>query len=296
MSEPHLDRPDNRFTRSPIRDRLSVVLLSLLLLLRIGYLGGGRLLTQPDVPAWLLPSEMFLTYLFTAALIYWQRNHLGQFHVTRFSLVIVLGAPLAEPLLGLLTGSWIDWPYGNSFRLAALLIAISLLVLLWKSQAKLDLAPERLRWVTISLALGLVLAFAYGWYFELEAFGRIGVRDVILKPPASLSDVFLFTSIQLMNAAVMEEPLFRGFLWGCLRQRGLRDPLIWLIQAALFWLAHIYYLGQVPFSFWVLVPSVGLAFGWLAWRSRSIAPPLIAHTMVNALTQIVSARTFYFWW
>jgi membrane protease YdiL (CAAX protease family) len=296
MSYPSVSTPTPSQRSQGTPERLSSAILLVLLLIRVVYLGGGRLLTQPDTPSWLLPSEMVLTYPLTSALIYLQRYRLGDFHITQLSLLLFLGAPFAEPLVGLLTRGWVDWPFEIPFRLTVSATAVVLVILLWKSRTEVKHAKDRLRWIIIALALGLVIALVYGWYFEYTAFGRIGVRDIIRKPPATLSDMVLLLSIQMMNAAVMEEPLFRGFLWGYLRRWNLSNPIIWLIQGSLFWLAHIYYLGQVPFSFWLLVPSAGLIFGWLAWRSHSIAPGLLTHTLVNGLTMIVSTRTLYFWW
>ncbi len=84
-------------------------------------------------------------------------------------------------------------------------------------------------------------------------------------------------------AAVSEEPLFRGFLWGYLRKGGWSDGWICLFQAGLFMLGHIYYLNSLPISFWIIVPTGGLVLGWLAWRSRSIATSISAHATLNAL-------------
>lgn len=274
----------------------SVFILVALILLRILYLGGIRLLTRPDYPDWLLPSEMILTYTLTAALIYLQRHRLAIFHITTMSLVLFLFAPLLEPVVSYATGNWIRWPYSLVFRSSVVVVAIVLSVLLVMSRKQLRLGCERPYWIAIGVIAGVILALAYGLYFEFQDFGRIGVRDSILKPPATISDAVTSCFVQLINAAIMEEPLFRGFLWGYLRKWGLSDFRILVTQTFLFWAAHIYYLGLIPFSFWILVPSAGIVFGVLAWRSRSIAPGLVAHSIVNGLTSFVSARTFYFWW
>ena len=296
MTTPNHNPPTTKLSRSLTDDHLSFSILIALLLLRLIYLGGGRLLTQPDTPTWLLPSEMVLTYLLTSILIYRQRDYLKGYHITRLSLFLFLAAPFNEIMVILLTNERVHWPYGNLFRIGSLIIACVLVLLLWRSRREVDSSPDRFPWVILGLVVGTVLAVAYGWYFEYESFGDIMVKDVIRKPPATLTDLVSMLSTQFINASVMEEPLFRGFFWGYLRQRGLNNLQILLVQGGLFWLAHIYYLGRVAFSFWVLIPSVGLIFGWLAWRSRSIAPSLLAHTLINALTPLISGRTLYFWW
>jgi membrane protease YdiL (CAAX protease family) len=89
-------------------------------------------------------------------------------------------------------------------------------------------------------------------------------------------------------AGIGKEPFFRGFLWGSLRKTGLKDIWIWLAQAGLFWLGHAYALLYTPFSFWLIVPVGGLVLGLLAWRSRSIAPSMVAHGLANGLSQFMA--------
>ena len=87
---------------------------------------------------------------------------------------------------------------------------------------------------------------------------------------------------QLGMAAVSEEPLFRGFLWGHLRKLNWREIWIWLFQAGLFSLAHIYYLWSYPISFWLIVPFGGLVPGpgWHGARVR-IATSMATHGAMN---------------
>ena len=107
----------------------------------------------------------------------------------------------------------------------------------------------------------------------------------IFSVPARL---LLFLPLQqMLFAGIIEEPFFRGFLWGALRKAGWKDPWIWLTQAGLFWLAHFYYLGKAPWSTWLIVPAGGLVLGWLAWRSCSIASSILAHGCYNGFGQIV---------
>ena len=91
----------------------------------------------------------------------------------------------------------------------------------------------------------------------------------------------------MFSAGLAEEPFFRGFLWGGLRKTGLREVWIWLVQAGLFWLGHAYAFLYGPFSFWLIVPIAGLVLGLLVWRSRSIAPGMIAHGLANGLSQFI---------
>jgi membrane protease YdiL (CAAX protease family) len=82
---------------------------------------------------------------------------------------------------------------------------------------------------------------------------------------------------------VTEEPLFRAFLWGYLYKAGWKPVWIWLLQAGLFMLGHIYYITTYPISFWLIVPTGALVLGALVWRSKTISSSLAAHATMNAL-------------
>ena len=101
----------------------------------------------------------------------------------------------------------------------------------------------------------------------------------------TLIPVLYSTSLNLVYhlgfAPINEEPLFRGFLWGYLRQLPWKESWILFFQAFLFTSAHVYYATQFPLRFWILIPLAGLLFGLLTWRSRSISPTILAHGLVN---------------
>ncbi len=93
--------------------------------------------------------------------------------------------------------------------------------------------------------------------------------------------MFLY-QYQVGYAGAAEEPLFRGFLWGALHKAGWRDVWIWLFQAGLFILAHMYYIGRAPISFFILLPVGLLALGLVAWKTRGISTSLATHGTTNA--------------
>ena len=91
---------------------------------------------------------------------------------------------------------------------------------------------------------------------------------------------------QTSHSSIMEEPLFRGFLWGYLNSRGWKNLHIWIFQAFLFWLVHISYISR-PFTFWIAAPLAGLLLGALAWKTKSFAAPILAHTIFNVIIQVI---------
>ena len=86
---------------------------------------------------------------------------------------------------------------------------------------------------------------------------------------------------QLDYAAAAEEPLFRGFLWGGLRRCGWKDHWIWLFQALLFAVGHVYYVGVYNISAFLVVPLAALVLGLAAWKTRSIGTSMIVHGITN---------------
>lgn len=107
-----------------------------------------------------------------------------------------------------------------------------------------------------------------------------GTKPVL--PNMSTLPVFLFHAIaQFLIAANVEEPIFRGFLWGHLRRRGQLDWSVFLIQAFLFFVAHLYYAEPGKYIYWFNTLIMGLGFGFAAWRTRSILPAMIAHAIAN---------------
>lgn len=256
------------------RNTVGLLLLSGMLLLRFPLILVGPLLFPQRMSEVMTLFEVG-TYLLTAGLLVWERDRLGHFHMDRWSIGLwVLMPPLTWAVtapLGM-TLPWLPW-------CAALVLATGLFLLVKRprsSQAGASVAA----WIGAAVAAGLF----YGGFVAFGTRQWIGVETgqgmavLIQAVPAVL--------LQTTNAAGAEEPLFRGFLWGYLRDAGWREWWIWLFQAALFLVGHLepghygFYLYQVPVA--------ALLFGWLAWRSRSLGTSMIAHGLSNALGSALS--------
>jgi membrane protease YdiL (CAAX protease family) len=125
---------------------------------------------------------------------------------------------------------------------------------------------------------------------------RLGLEPLRPRGQEAASLFWLLTStfIQMNIAAILEEPLFRGFLWGYLRHWHWPNALIWLFQAVLFTLAHVYYLKEEAFVPWlirIMLPS--LVIGLVAWQARSIFASMVTHGVFNASADmLMHARSF----
>lgn len=160
------------------------------------------------------------------------------------------------------------------------LIALLLVGVLLRSR------PYRGRWAATDwrwLVLGLLLGVA-----EVLVFAILGPlfsgESIRLRPtwPITTGGLFVTFLYQMGHTAILEEPLFRGFLWGYLEHRRWHPAYIWQLQAVVFWLAHLRYIER-PFTFWVALPIGGLVFGWPSWKSKSISASLLAHAAYNTV-------------
>lgn len=250
-----------------------------LLFLRLPFLGVIAFFAKP---IWLEPVYQIGTYLLTACLIWWERDRLADFNIDKLALVIII---LAKPIQSLVsiplgfTESPLTFPNLPSF--AFWIISLGLFLALWVSHAALPkLSRVSFKWFVVGILVGfialLVLAYPMSFQFDKsQLFSKAKILDLFSLAPLS----FFY---QLGYAAVSEEPLFRSFLWGYLHKVGWKTVWIWLFQAGLFMLSHIYGIIRAPLYFWLLVPVLALVMGRLVWRTKTISSSLAAHATTNA--------------
>ena len=271
--------------RSKTHEVISWWMLAGLLFLRLPLSAGVEYFVQT---AWLDPLFEICTYVLTLCLIWWERDRLALFHIDALTIVMII---FLKPLQTLLL---IIYPYENMLafpNFPSLIIWIGAVVLFFvickERPALLRVQKTSWRWLGIGILAGIGMALLLGYPMALQ------IDPNLLPHKPHLVNVLLpilpFFLYQLGYAAVAEEPLFRGFLWGHLRKAGWNEWWIWLFQALLFMLGHIYYLPQLPISFWVIVPVGGLVFGLLTWKSRTIASSMAAHGLFNALSQLIAS-------
>jgi membrane protease YdiL (CAAX protease family) len=261
---------------------VSLTLLAGLLFLRLPMLAGVIYLVK-TVPAWLPPTFEITTYLLTALLLWWEKDRLATFHIDRLAITIII---LFKPIQTLILPLWgfnenvLAFPKIPS--LAIWVIAGSLAIAFRMSPSKLpEIRAPHVRWFGAGTLSGVVIAILLAYPMSLQIDrSDLNARPELLPILIMVVQSFIY---QLGYAAVTEEPLFRGFLWGYLRERGWKELWVWFFQAGLFALGHIYYVNTAPISFWLIVPTRALVFGLMAWRSRSIATSMATHGAVNAL-------------
>ncbi len=220
------------------------------------------------------------TYPLTAVMILLKRDCLEKYHIDRLSLGLLVFAPLGCFVTqGILQGGWSELPVSTYVNgIFALLFLLAFLI--WKPVMGNGERRRMGRWVSLAIIVALCESLAIGWLIHFQR--PIPPEAQIYLPGEAVRAVLLIFT-QLSTAAALEEPLFRGFLWGALRDRGWREVHIWLFQALLFMMGHIYYLGTANLSFFVIVPVGGLILGFAAWGSRSIGISMLIHGIGNSL-------------
>lgn len=267
-------------------DRIVWLLIAGLLILRIPFLGGMRYFTWTSTALWVMPIFEVGTYVLTALLIWLERDRLADHHVDLLALIIIIaGKPLELLLSSFPNPGWRSL-LSSAYRLY-LPVAAALLVGLVITRPALDKSGVK-KWLWIGV--GVVAGIAAGAFS-----GRLSKLEFVPPPGMRVTPgvLILLPVHQLLYAGIAEEPLFRGFLWGALRRAGWKDIWVLILQLALFWVAHIYWLDRSPITFWVIVPLGGLVFGVLAWGSRSIGVSMIAHGLSNGVLNIVFYYRFY---
>ena len=126
----------------------------------------------------------------------------------------------------------------------------------------------------VAIAFAFVgLASAYFWAIERLGVPMASATATFTRAGWPLWTMFLLICVM---PAVFEELAFRGVIQSSL-ERVLNARDAWLIQAALFSVLHL-----SPLMF----PShflMGLCFGYMPRRSRSVYPGMLLHACWNAL-------------
>jgi len=236
---------------------ISLLLLAGLLFLRFPFLIAADLMLpkQPTLPRTIATFAFMIgTYLLTAVLIWWEREHLRVF--------------------------WIDLAVGITFllQLFCFPIGIGLFRVMRRHQARFPTPPPNLwRWALLGAVLAIICNIFVIAGLGIEPPGERGSQ------PAGFGFLLPAIILQMTMAGVFEEPLFRGFLWGYLHRARWKDGWIWPFQALLFTLGHVYYLQNEAIGPWFLrIVLPALLLGFIAWRAKSIFASMVTHGFFNA--------------
>jgi ABC-2 type transport system permease protein/sodium transport system permease protein len=151
------------------------------------------------------------------------------------------------------------------------------------------------KWTGIGPLLGAAILGAALWPAAHEIFwlsewlGLTTLSEKQISEAQSMLEQFQSLPLGLILVtlaivpAIFEELCFRGFIFGALRTRL---TAIWTIVAS----ALLFGVFHEILSPGRLLPStfLGLALGWVRWRSGSVWPCMLLHIMNNGLLMTIS--------
>lgn len=229
-------------------------------------------------PEWAYAFYLLCTYLIIALLIYVERDHLSDFNIDGLTLAIYL---IFGSLFRLLHVA--DMALLCFSGMAFIAIALWLSLALRKSKVRVGWNLKASWWIFVGILITEGLQAPVITFYS--AFGVINHSLAFSVETLRLFGTFFLD--QLANVAVEEELIFRGFLCGYLHNLGWRVRTILLFQAVLFTLFHFAVIANNPWFFWPHLFGVSLVWGFIAWKSRSVAPSLISHALGNAISALL---------
>lgn len=150
--------------------------------------------------------------------------------------------------------------------------------------------PRSASWYLLALAIGLLMPPLGAMLTELLAHGQTVTQNVEeLNRNASGNLRLPLAMVMVIVGPLIEELLFRGVLFSALMRRFSAAGSI-AISAVLFGIAH---LEGLHFK-WFALPNLMLlaaALAWLRWKSASLWPGVLAHSVYNLFALVALFAT-----
>lgn len=146
----------------------------------------------------------------------------------------------------------------------------------------LGLAPAPAWGYGLALVAGLTVGLLPGWFATVArealpslAGGTLDLIDGAFRTGPLGWRLLLAFDIAIL-APVVEELVFRGFVWDAMR-RAVPLWLTWLLSSFLFCAYHM-----DPLQSLAIVPTA-LLLGWVRWTTGSVVPAIVVHAANNGL-------------
>jgi membrane protease YdiL (CAAX protease family) len=201
-----------------------------------------------------------------------------------FAGAVVLGIGLSNPEEPQKTYTFISFIIGQGFMLVPLF---------WFLRSRKEPIAERLRirFVSSDVIISSIY-LSFGIIILSDELDRIiqiflpapeYILDLngLLQPESIMGFFLLFIAVVII-APLGEELLFRGFLQQILEKHWKDVTRAVLVTALFFAMIHMN-----PYWF-VQIYILGILLGFLAWKTKSVLPPLILHGINNAMAMFFS--------
>jgi membrane protease YdiL (CAAX protease family) len=226
---------------------------------------------KPSYPQWVGYSIQVLMFFLIASMIALKYEDLEKSHIDLVAIFLIIASTLFLPLC---------FFFEIPIHISMVWIVISLGLAIWIKIKKINLRrPSRgdVFWILSSIVIGILLPIVVMMINPQTQYGTtMGSLNI------STGNLVAYFIYFLATAAVLEETFFRGLLWGFLREYKIKDIFIFIIQSVLFLAGHINFFSHL-FTFWVSLPLFCIIVSVFAWKSRSIAPSLLVHTLYTQL-------------
>jgi len=234
-----------------------------------------QLIVKTLWPDWLVIFVDIISYLLIALLIWVERYTLKENNFDLWSIFIFL--VFGSILRPIISDNTVVMLIG---KLSFIAIAVILMFYLIKDRICLSRHCRPFLWIFIGCIFCL---------FELFVINKAriplnGISGPTPNPTLNYSFSFFY---YLANVAISEEPIFRGFLMGTLRTYGYSIKKIIIIQGVVFSLAHLRFFQPITIISNLGILGLGLFFGILASKSKSILPSYLIHAFQNTIADLI---------
>ena len=196
--------------------------------------------------------------------------------------VIVIGQSFPEESQK--TFTFISFVIGQGFMLFPLLCFLKIRKEPFSERLRIRLISSDTLVSTIFLSFGVIILSD-----ELDRIIQIFfpapeyILDLngLMRPETIVGFLLLFLAVVII-APLGEELIFRGFLQQILEQHWRDITKAVLVTALLFAMIHMN-----PYWF-IQIYILGILLGFLAWKTKSVFPPLVLHSINNAMALLFS--------
>jgi membrane protease YdiL (CAAX protease family) len=249
-----------------VNQKITLGLFGFLFLIRLveGYL---QAITQGNSYPFFVYIYINGSLIFTTIIIWRNKANANELNLDKFFIYIFI-----------LTGILLFLSFGLSFiGMVAILCVVLTVRTFFIKRFALNNSRNNYRTIIVFILLGTVPVIVL----------KLLVRELstYLNPYMALSasEIFMIVAVILWGV-IIEEILFRGALWMLLTKWNFSNKKIVITQAFMFWLVHLNYISGA--SFGIVIFLIGLWFGFLVLRSKSLVPSTITHFVWNVMSDL----------
>jgi membrane protease YdiL (CAAX protease family) len=213
------------------------------------------------------------SYIVIAVLIWSERKQLHEYHLEKFSLFLFILSSIARRRLGI---------NGEVYYLILIALSgLSVIIVMYINRSRIQ--KTNIRWALAGAFWGCVLLILT---FFCESFQwKIWIDETLVSDNLVLL-VLRQVVYNYSFGVIIEEMIFRGFLWGYLRKMGWEEKKIFWVQGIVFCLSHLYRI-KTPVTFFITIPLLTFVSSKLVQRFRQVFPSILSHLITNTMTPIL---------